>query len=79
MVKDDIEVEHQLSDFEMNELSETISDWGIEIPSPIKNQNASCPFFPPIIDSSENTVLNGDENEFASVEDDIPFDEQSIV
>lgn len=45
----EIDMDNQMQD-EVNELSETISDWGIELPSPINNRHAAGPSFPPIID-----------------------------
>lgn len=45
----EIEMDSEMTDSIQNELSETISDWGIELPSPINNLNASGPAFPPVI------------------------------
>lgn len=78
------EMDHQLNDIEANELSETISDWGIDIPSPIQQQNAIGPSFPPIIDEAGSVTVNtASENDadlddpFVQEEDDFSFDSPS--
>lgn len=53
---DDLSIDSSSNNETINELSASMSDWGIEIPTPIENQNSTGPVFPPIIDGTDNSI-----------------------
>lgn len=53
---DDLNMDNNSNNETLNELSASMSDWGIEIPTPIESQNSSGPVFPPIIDGEDNSI-----------------------